>query len=574
MDEQTTVRTARRALEDWQATRPRNLYTTDRLLQRVLSRYLGDALDAHTRDLEATGAASSSPLAELVDREGRDENLPRLEPFDGIGRHAEEVVFHPLHDEIGRYFWGSGALSVLAEPGNERLSGALIYLLDQNGEAGHACPIACTAGAAKLIQAVGTAEQKERWLPSLLERDYDRRLHAAQFVTEVQGGSDVGSNELRAVAEPDASGAWRLWGEKWFCSVADAGLFVVTARPDEAAGGTRGLALFLVPRTVDGEPNGFRLRRLKTKLGTRSLATGEIDFEGARAELIGPLDHGFKNLLAIVLDTSRVHNALASTAFMRRAYTEAQSYARHRIAFGRRIVDYPAVQATLARMRLRLTTSVLTTFRILDMTDRLAVDPGDDALRRARRIAVMINKYWTAVGATAAARDGIEILGGNGTIEDFSPLPRLYRDAMVLESWEGSHNTLAAQVIRDMAVRGLAAPWFESLHGELAAVRRPELADGARAAHRFLETLRGRADRLLAEGENRAAALMRPLLDQMCLATDLVALLTQAAWELDRGLDADTGKLIELYRLQEIDRADPLGQPRLPALWGEISKTV
>ncbi len=574
MGDTDTVESARRALEDWRRAQPENLYTSDGLLRRVLRRYLGDALDAHVEELEAAGAAAARELPELVDREGRDENLPRLEPFDALGRHAEAVVFHPLHDAIGRIFWSSGVLAVLAEPGNELLSGALVYLLDQSGEAGHACPVACTAGAIKLIQAVGTPEQRARWLPALLERDYDRRLHAAQFVTEVQGGSDVGANELRAVADPDEPGVWRLWGEKWFCSVADAGLFVVTARPEGAGGGTRGLALFLVPRTVNGEPNGFRLRRLKTKLGTRSLATGEIDFAGARAELVGPLDHGFRNLLAIVLDTSRVHNALASAAFMRRAYLEAAAYARHRRAFGRRIIDYPAVQATLARMRLRLTAAVLTTFRILDMTDRLAGDPGDEALRGARRIAVMINKYWTAVGATAAAREGIEILGGNGTIEDFSPLPRLYRDAMVLESWEGSHNTLAAQVIRDMAVRGLGEPWFDRLAAELEGVRRPALADAATAAGRLLDALRERATRVLAGGEEAAAPLVRPLVDRMCRLTDLAALLGQAAWELDHGVDTDLPRLVELYRLEELGRADPLDEPALPALWREVAAVV
>ncbi len=561
---------AREALGAWRAARGVGPYDGDELLRRVLRRYRGEAVEGWEDGLRATGAAAERIL-ELADREGRDENLPRLERFDPTGRRTEAVVFHPLHDEIGRLFWGSGVLALLAEPGRELLAGAHLYLLDQAGEVGHACPVACTAGAAKLLEAVGTEAQRRRWLPGLLERDYGRRIHAAQFVTEVQGGSDVGANELRAVPDPEEPGIFRLWGEKWFCSVADAQLFVVTARPEGAPPGTRGLALFLVPRSVAGEPNGFRLRRLKVKLGTRSLATGEIDFEGARAELIGPREHGFRNLLAIVLDTSRVHNAIAAIAFMRRAWLEAASFARRREAFGHPIAAYPAVQASLARMRLRWTAGLLTTFRVLDMTDRLAARPDDGSLSGARRISVMINKYWTALAATASTHDGIEILGGNGTIEDLSPLPRLYRDAIVLESWEGTHNTLAAQVVRDIAVRGLGDPWLEALARELDAVRRPELAAAAATARNLLDSLARHLRETAALGAEAAAGLTRPLVDRMCRVTDLVALLTQAEWELESGLPTDLPDLLELYRLEELEHADPLDRPELARLWQRVA---
>ncbi len=458
----------------------------DEFFVRLLRRHLGDGFDEMRPHLRRVADLAGSRLAGLVDECGRDEHLPVLRCHDPLGRATEEVVFHPAYHEAGRIFWGSGVLAELAEPGHEVRSGALAYLLDRHGEGGHACPVACTAGAIKLIQRLGSDEQRQRYLASLLTRDYDNRLHAAQFVTEVQGGSDVGANACTAEEEPGRPGWFRISGEKWFCSVADAGLFVVSARPHGAPAGTPGLGLFLVPRLLDGRPNGFRLRRLKRKLGTRSMATGEIDFDGALGEAIGAPGQGFRNLVGIVLDTSRVHNALAACGLMRGAFVTARSFAAHRRAFGRTIAELPAVQEVLARMRARTMAALASTFRVLAMTDRLAFAERDDDLAGARRIAVMLNKYATSLAGTASARDGIEVLGGNGTIEDFSPLPRLYRDAIVVESWEGTHNTLCAQVMRDFAGRGLHRPMLAVLDREIAALDHPALAAvaaRARAMH-------------------------------------------------------------------------------------------
>src|SRR5262249_34506396 len=156
----------------------------------------------------------------------------------------------------------------------------------QNGEAGHCCPLACTAGLIKLLQRRGSAELQARFLPRLLDADYDTHAHASQFLTEIQGGSDVGANALPAT--PDGPGGWLLDGEKWFCSAADAQLYLVTARVAGRSGGTGGLGAFIVPRLLDdGQVNGIHLRRLKDKLGTRSMASAEIDFRSATALAIG-----------------------------------------------------------------------------------------------------------------------------------------------------------------------------------------------------------------------------------------------------------------------------------------------
>lgn len=558
-------------LAAWRHGARANAFDTDPFFQALLRRHLGDGFPAMAARLRRLAEDTGERLGALVEESSRDEHLPVLRRHDADGRPLEEVVFHPAYHEAGRIFWGSGVLAELAEPGGEVRAGALVYLLDQHGEAGHACPVACTAGAIKLIQRLGSEEQKRRLLPGLLATDYEERTHAAQFVTEVQGGSDVGANACVASPEPGRPGWFRLSGEKWFCSVADASLFVISARPEGAPAGTRGLGLYLVPRRIGGRPNGFALRRLKWKLGTRSMATGEIELDGALGEAIGAPGEGFRNLVGIVLDTSRVHNGLAACGVMRGAFVTAQRFAAHRRAFERAILAFPAVAELLAGMKVRAMSALATTFRILAMSDAVDTGRGDADLVAARRIAVMLNKSWTALACTATARDGIEVLGGNGTIEDFSPLPRLWRDAIVVESWEGTHNTLAAQVLRDFATRSLHRPWLAQLTAEVTSITHPALAAESARAQALLAEVSSRVDAMLAAPEEVAAARMRHVLARACQLTDLVALASQRQWELEHGVDAGTGNALAFYCLTFLDRADPESAPELVELHGRLA---
>ena len=302
------------------------------------------------------------------------------------------------------------------------------------------------------------------------------------------------------------------------------------------------------------------------------MATGEIDFDGALGEAIGPLGDGFRNLVGIVLDTSRVHNALAACGVMRRAAVEAHHFAAHRSAFGERILGFPAVQEILARMRLRTMAGLATTFRILAMSDRLDTGQGDETELAARRIAVMINKYWTAIASTASARDGIEVLGGNGTIEDFSAMPRLYRDAIVIESWEGTHNTLCAQVLRDFSTRGLHSRWLDQLDGEIAAIGNRHLEGPAARARQLHGEAARRIERLLAADPATASAHVRAVVDRMCRLSDWVALAAQADWELERNGASECLDALELYRLSVLDQVDPQDHPELVELWRRMSR--
>jgi hypothetical protein len=357
-------------------------------------------------------------------------NPPRL---DGDG----DIEFHPAYHRAGRAVWASG---IVGAPAREQAS--LFYELSHAGEGGHGCPVVCTAGLVRALKTAASDELRERFLPPLLETDYELAQRGAQFLTERHGGSDVGANRVEAVQDGEA---WRLHGEKWFCSVADADQFVVTARPRGAPDGTRGIGCFLVPR----EGGGFRIRRLKDKLGTRALATGEIEFEGAVAYPLGPLEDGFKTAVS-VLNTSRWLNAVGSTGLMRRAYLVASAFAGEREAFGGPIDRFPLVRENLAVMRSEEAAARASTSHLTELVAR--IDEGsageEDALWH--RLLVNANKVVTSLAATKVVRRGIETLGGNGTIEDFSPLPRLWRDAIVFESWEGTHNVLCAQVLRDL----------------------------------------------------------------------------------------------------------------------------
>jgi acyl-CoA dehydrogenase len=359
-----------------------------------------------------------------------EQNPPRL--VDG------QVEFHPAYHRAGRAVWATGIVG--AEP---REQASLLFRLAQAGEGGHTCPVVCTAGLVRALRTRASAELREQFLPALLETDYERAERGAQFLTERHGGSDVGANRVEAVPDGDE---WRLHGEKWFCSVADADQFVVTARPRGAPPGTRGLGCFLVPRAG----GGFRIRRLKDKLGTRALATGEIEFEGALAYALGPLEEGFRTAVG-VLNTSRWLNAVGSAGLMRRAAVVASEFSGEREAFGGPIARFPLVRENLAVMKSEAAAALASTAQVTELVARADEGTASEADVLWHRLLVNANKFVTSLAATAVVRRGIEALGGNGTIEDFSPLPRLYRDAIVFESWEGTHNVLCAQVLRDLA---------------------------------------------------------------------------------------------------------------------------
>jgi alkylation response protein AidB-like acyl-CoA dehydrogenase len=444
-----TTASARAALDAWRRAFPADPFADDTNLQAILDRHLGngrlEALRARARSFAHDVVAVVGPAASRYEQRA---HLPELARWDGLGRRTEEVSFDPSYHEAGRAVWQSGLVALSGESGRAYEQAVLLYLLSLEGEAGHACPATCTVGLARALRRVADDDVRQRFLPALIDPNYDSAERGSQFLTEVQGGSDVGANVCAAVPTGDGR-TWRVTGEKWFCSVADAGQFFLTARVPDGPPGTRGLGSFVVPRLLDRQPNGFSLRRLKDKLGTRGMASGEIDFHGALAWPVGPVADGFKTAVGIVLNTSRWMTALGDAGMMRRAVLEARAYARHREAFGQPIEAFPAVRQRIVDMATNQTAALHLCFELTRLEDLIDGGHASEADIVLHRFCVNVAKYLVSLQATDVIHSAIEVLGGNGAIEDFSVLPRLYRDAIVYESWEGAHNVLVAQVLND-----------------------------------------------------------------------------------------------------------------------------
>ncbi|OGL17081.1 MAG: hypothetical protein A3G97_11305 [Candidatus Rokubacteria bacterium RIFCSPLOWO2_12_FULL_69_21] len=567
------IEEGRSLLRRWEESKPTNFYEDDQHLRRVLAFRVDAARLAPVAPLlHQAGADAAGPVSRASALLDRPEHLPRLEPWNGIGERTEEIVFHPAYHEVGRLVWRSRVLSLLGEPGNVALHTALAYLFAQNGEVPHLCPVACTSGLIKAIQRCGSDWMRREWLPRLLDPDYDRRWHGAQFLTEVQGGSDVGANACVARPVRETPGAWRISGEKWFCSNVHADLYAVSARPEGAPEGTKGIGLFVVPRRLDdGRPNGVFIRRLKQKLGTRTLPTAEVDFQDALGYQLGSPEEGFRVMMGVIINTSRLGVALGSCGIMRRAWVEALHYARAREAFGRRLIEFPAVREQLAEMRALSVAGLSSTLFLAALEDRLTLEgthPEDDPLFR---IGVNINKYICSVDGGLVVHHGIEILGGNGTIEDFSPLPRLYREMPVEESWEGPHNTMMAQILRDALKSKMHDALLGRAEDTLLGVKHPALAATREAATAGLQDGREKLHRLLRRDPEAAALGVRRLVHRMARIFQASLLLEEA----DQDLTANRPtRLPEIARFFVSRYVEPGYDPAEDPGYGDLIRQI
>lgn len=541
----------RNRLEEWLASLPTNYFTADTDLQRKLELYLGkEAYVATAAHLYKFGQTAATAIDPLVREANLHHNNPVLNRFDAFGRRTEDVAFHASHHAAGRLIYGGRPMAVLAQMGQWKNALALFYISSQNGEAGHNCPLACTAGIIKVLQHVAPAELREKFLPRLLDADYDTNFTGAQYLTEVQGGSDVGANAVWAWPEDTDSDVWYLNGEKWFCSNVTADLALVTARMGQEDG-TRGLGLFLVPRHLEsGAVNGFAIRRLKDKLGTRSMASGEVDFQDARAYHVG----SFKDALAHVINTSRIYNAFGCAANGRRALTIAWTYAQSRTAFGQAIIRFPLVQDQLARMRAACAAMLAGSMRIAKVMDDIELGRATPADSAFFRMAVNLNKYRTAVLAHEVIMTAIELLGGNGAIETFSVLPRLLRDNVVFENWEGTHNVLLAQVQRDIRKYAIHEPFLAHIRQLLQAANLAELKQEGLAQ---LDQITEELGEVLGMDELTAAIYFRPLMDRLTDLYYAACMAAEAVWEMHEKEDKTKQRLAVFYLNQRVRQLRP-----------------
>ena len=457
-------------------------FEDDPLLQRWLAR---SGLDARTRDwLREFGRATATGYRRWADVVERRENLPRIADRGPHNVDEAEIELPPETRRMLAEVHGSGLWKRSLD---ERARYAVVYLLNQNGESGVTCSTACTDGLARLLRSLGDDARSRDVLKRLEEATPERWLHGAQFVTEIQGGSDAATNALHA--EPVRDGLFALTGQKWFCSNLTADYWVVTARVAGAAAGARGIATFCVPRLWEGRPNGFRISRLKDKLGTRALPTAELELSGTLGWPVGALDAGLRNMVAIVLTTSRIHNLVAAASFARRATREAHAYASFRQAFGRPLADHPLLAASLREISTIADRAEAGAFATVDTWVAAFQHPQDQERAVWARVLVSLAKAITTRRAPGHVYSAMMIFGGNGVEERFCALPRLWRDAAILETWEGPYTLLLMQALGDLVKFGIKG-------------RERAFLDGALGDHLDLDDARELADVLAAPGED------------------------------------------------------------------------
>jgi putative acyl-CoA dehydrogenase len=368
------------------------------------------------------------------------EHTPVLRTHDRFGDRIDDVEFHPAWHALLRLGVEHGLHSLpWREPGaGAHVTRAALFMTLAYAEAGVGCPLSMTFASVPALRAA-SPELAAEWEPLLVATAYDPGPRptaekagalCGMAMTERQGGSDVRRNET--TAEPSGA-AYLLSGEKWFCSAPTSDAFLVLAQAPD------GLTCFLLPRVLpDGSRNGFRIDRLKDKLGNRSNASGEVRLEEALAIRVGDEGRGVATIIEMVVHT-RLDCVFGSTALVRRAVAEATHHAAHRVAFGRLLADQPLMQNVLADLCLDAEASTATAMRLAR-----AFDEGDHAFRR---LATAVGKYWVCKAAPPIVAEALECLGGNGYVEE-SGLPRLFRESPVNSVWEGSGNVNCLDVLR------------------------------------------------------------------------------------------------------------------------------
>lgn len=538
-----------------------NLYDSDPDLGRLLPLYLPAPvfrhLQPHLQQLGALAGGVLDTLAQTADR-----NPPELLHRTRSGIDAQRIVKHPAYVEMERVAFSQYGLAAMSHragvfgwdtPLPATAKYALTYLFVQ-AEFGLCCPLSMTDSLTRTLRKFGTPALVDRYLPNLTTQVFDDLTQGAMFMTEQGAGSDVAATATRAAPDGDA---YRLYGDKWFCSNPDAGLAMVLARIDGAHQGMKGVSLFLLPRTLDdGSANAYRIVRLKDKLGTRSMASGEISLQGARAYLVGEAGRGFQQM-ADMVNNSRLSNGVRAAGLMRRAVSEALFIARERRAFGKRLVDMPLMRRQLVKLLLPAEQARTMVFQTADALRRS--DAGDKSAYPLARILTPLIKFRACRDARKVTGDAMEVRGGCGYIEDWAD-PRLVRDAHLGSIWEGTSNIVALDVLRAIRREGSLPALDKHLRGLVAET---PLHDGARQV--FEDTLPrtlARADKVAAAGD-AGETLARQVGSSLYHLTTAIAM----AWEAGGMQSARRMHLAQLVLRQRVLPQDPLGGDDTEPAW-------
>lgn len=435
-----------------------NLYSTDPMLEQLLGLYLPADLLAHLKPhLTRLGALAGGDLDDLAGV--ADKNPPTLQLRARNGIEDQKILKHPAYVEMERLAYSEFGMAAVSH--RDDLFGwkgrmpalvkyALFYLFVQ-AEFGLCCPVSMTDSLTRTLKKYGSQELIDRYLPSLTSLDLDTLSQGAMFMTEQGAGSDISATATLARPDPDHPGQWLLTGDKWFCSNPDAALAMVLARVEGDPNGMKGVSLFLLPRDLEGgSHNYYNIVRLKDKMGTRSMASGEIAMDGARAWLIGERGRGFQQM-ADMVNNSRLSNGVRAAGLMRRAVSEALFIARNRVAFRKHLINLPLMRRQLLKLMVPAEQARTMVFQTAEALR--AADSGDKTAYALARILTPLIKFRATRDARKVTGDAMEVRGGCGYIEEWAD-PRIVRDAHLGSIWEGTSNIVALDVIRAIRREG------------------------------------------------------------------------------------------------------------------------
>lgn len=432
-------------------------YYDDPFLQKVVKHYTGDDWEGVNKEAIAMSEKVSFRWKKLADDAAVPEKRPYMMHYDGHRNRIDRIVRPKETEILEQEVFGELLFDPQKSPWVKLVKMLLIY---QNGEACVSCPITCTEGLVELLDKYADTPELKHILKHCREGIDGDVAIGAQYLSEIHGGSDVQANRLEAVEE---DGVWRLYGSKFFCSATHADYAVITAKPK----GTEEVALFVMPSWLPGNKekeirNGYTIDRIKWKMGTSELTSGELTFNGAVAYPVGPLNKGISNVVGIVLTYSRLTVGLSAAAFMLRAAREATQYTDFRTVFGQKVNQFPMAKRQIDEINYfarRTTAGAFKLYRDFLDTDgatseeKSTPDSKKKTCKKKQfkiRELIMLQKLVGSMDSTDVLRKAMSMLGGYGIMEDFSSLPRLYRDSAINELWEGPRNVLMSQIFRDM----------------------------------------------------------------------------------------------------------------------------
>jgi alkylation response protein AidB-like acyl-CoA dehydrogenase len=428
-------------LSGYRGVSGQNFFTSTPILGEAFELYAEDQspeyLAAVQKNLHGLGELAAGIINDLTIASHKEGKWGELIQFDRSGNRVDEVRYSAEQTELRKIFYDYGVVNLDCHEEwkfdftiPHRMT--LAILTNMNGECGVACPLAMTEGLIHALRAIGTNDQKESYLPMLTDLNSESHFMAGQYVTERVGGSNVAAN--RTVAAPQADGTWRLNGEKWFCSN-PGDVWVTTAKVE----GTNTVGLFLVGRLRrDGSLNGCRLLRKKDIIGSKGKITVESVYEDCEATALGRPAHGLANLIRYILKTSRLHVICGGLGHIARGVLEAEAYTAAREAYGGKLNAFPSVKKTLDELRMLRAALTLSGFYAFSLTEK----EHPLALLLVPLLKMIVTQYSAVI-----VKEAMILHGGNGILGDFSVLPRVLNDAIINETWEGTHALLAEHAL-------------------------------------------------------------------------------------------------------------------------------